>query len=99
MRHTYGQDAQTVHYKTQTAPAFSSICIPPGVLPFALPAAARDVLQGRVEAVSVVADVTLITQKEASRVTRLATRLTHRTLQTPPAFTQHHFRDLHTHES
>lgn len=67
-------------------------------LPFALPAAARDVLKGRVQAVGVVADVTLVTQQEASGVARLATSLTHRTLQTPPAFTQHHFSDLqHTH--
>lgn len=70
----------------------------PAVLPFALPAAARDVLKGRVQAVGVVADVTLVTQQKAPRVARLTARLAHCTLQTPPAFTQDHFCDLqHTH--
>lgn len=62
--------------------------------PLALPAALGHRLQGRVQAVGVVADVTVVTQKQAAWVAGLATCLAHRALQTPPAFTQHHPGDL-----
>ena len=62
--------------------------------PLALPAVLGHVLQGRVQAVGVVADVTVVTQQEAPRVAGLAARLAHRTLQAAPAFTQHHLGDL-----
>ena len=62
--------------------------------PFALPAVLGNVLQRRVQAVGVIADVTVVTQQQTARVGGLATRFTHRTLQTAPAFIQHHLGDL-----
>lgn len=62
--------------------------------PLALPAALGHRLQGRVQAVGVVADVTVVTQQQTARVGGLAARFTHRTLQTAPAFIQHHLGDL-----
>lgn len=62
--------------------------------PFALPAVLGHVLQRRVQAVGVIADVTVITQKQTARIGGLATGLANRALQTTPAFTQYHLGDL-----
>lgn len=62
--------------------------------PFALPAVFGNVLQRRVQAVGVVADVTVVTKQEAAWICGLPTGLTHRALQAAPAFTQHHLVDL-----
>ena len=50
------------------------------LLPFAFPASLGDRLQRGVEAVRVVADVTVITQQQPSLIAGLATPLTHRTV-------------------
>lgn len=41
-----------------------------------------------------IADVTVITQQESSRVSRLPTGLTHCALKTSPTFAKNHFTDL-----
>lgn len=64
--------------------------------PFALPASFGNGLQGRVEAVGVVAYVTVVAQQEPSWVRRLPTGLTHGALKAPPALAQNHFSDLNT---
>lgn len=63
-------------------------------VPFALPATLGHGLQGRVEAVGVVADVAVITQQESPWVRGLPASLAHRALQAPPALAQDHFSDL-----
>ena len=65
----------------------------PGV-PFALPAPFGHGLQGRVQAVGMVADVAVVTQQQSPWVGGLPTGLAHRALQTPPAFAENHFSDL-----
>ena len=56
-------------------------------LPFTLPAALGDGVQGRGQAVRVVADITVVAQQQAGRVRGLPTHLTHDALQAAPAFT------------
>lgn len=53
-------------------------------------------MKGRIQAVGVVTDVTVITQQQSTRVTGLATCLAHCTLQTPPPFSQDDSCDLDT---
>lgn len=62
--------------------------------PFALPAVLGHVLQRRVQAVGVIANVTVVTQQQAAGICGLTAGLAHCTLQTAPAFTQHHLGDL-----
>lgn len=62
--------------------------------PFALPAVFGNILQWRVQAVGVIADVTVVTKQEPTWICGLPTGLTHRALQAAPAFTQHHLVDL-----
>lgn len=68
--------------------------VPAPDAPFALPAALGNSLQGRVEAVGVVAYIAVITQQESSRVGGLPAGLAHGALQTPPALAENHFSDL-----
>lgn len=63
-------------------------------VPFALPASFGHGLQRRVEAVGVVAYVTVITQQESSGVSGLPTGLAHSALEAPPTFAKNHFSDL-----
>ena len=56
--------------------------------PFAFPGALGDLVEGRIEAVDVVADVTLVTQNQTPLVMRLTAALAHSALQTAPAFLQ-----------
>lgn len=63
-------------------------------LPFALPTTLGDVVQGRVQAVGVIADITVIAQQQTRGVRSLSTHLTHDTLQTAPALAEHRFGDL-----
>ena len=63
--------------------------------PLALPAVLGNILQRRVKAIRVITDITVITEQQTARVRGLATSLTHGTLQTTPAFTQHHLGDLY----
>lgn len=67
-----------------------------GDTPFALPASFGDGLQGGVQAVGVVADVTIITQEQPSWVCGFPTSFTHCALQAAPAFTENHLGDLNT---
>lgn len=55
--------------------------------PLALPAVFGNILQRRVKAVCVIADVTVITKQQTSRICGLATSLAYGTLQTTPTFT------------
>lgn len=64
--------------------------------PFALPASFGNRLQGRVQAVGVVTDVTVIAQQESPRVCGLPAGLTHSALEAPPTFAENHFSDLNT---
>ena len=66
-----------------------------GRSPLALPGAAGDAGEGRLKAVDVVADVTLVTQDETPLVMWLATTLTHGAVKTPPSLLKHHLVDLH----
>lgn len=63
-------------------------------VPSALPASLGDGLQGRVQAVGMVADVTVVTEQEPPGVSGFPAGLTHGALQAPPAFAKNHFRDL-----
>lgn len=67
--------------------------------PFALPAVFGHILQWWIQAVSVVADVTVVTQQQAARICGLAAGLAHCALQATPAFTEHHLSDLSTEQS
>ena len=67
-------------------------------LPFTLPAALRDRVQGRVQAVGVVADVAVVAQQQARGVRGLPTHLAHDALQAAPALTEHHLCDLERRE-
>lgn len=51
-------------------------------------------MQGWVQAVSVIADITVITQQQTGGVRSLSTHLTHNTFQTAPALTEHRLGDL-----
>lgn len=66
----------------------------PGSLPLAFPATLGHSEQWRVQAVGMVANVTVITEQQARRVRGLAANLAHNTLHTTPAFEQHHLGDL-----
>lgn len=77
----------------QKRPAF---LIPEPNAPFALPASFRNSLQRWIQAVSVVTDVAVITEKQPSWVCSFPTGFTYRALQAPPAFTKHHFSNLQT---
>lgn len=68
-------------------------------LPFALPAVFGHILQWGIQAVSVVADVTVVTQQQAARIRGLAAGLAHCALQATPAFTEHHLSDLSMQQS
>lgn len=70
------------------------LCVCVRYIPLALPAAFGYILQRWVQTVRVITNITVITQQQTAGVTRLPARLTHRTLQTTPAFTQHHLSDL-----
>lgn len=63
-------------------------------LPFALPATLWNIVQGWVQAVGVIADITVITQQQTGRVRSLSTHLAHNTFQTAPALTEHRLGDL-----
>lgn len=63
-------------------------------LPFALPTTLGDIVQGRVQAVGVIADIAVVTQQQTGGVRSLSTHLTHDTFQTAPAFTEHRLGDL-----
>jgi len=76
--------AARVHFPVAQTPA----------LPFTLPATLGHGEQRRLQAVRVVADVTVVTQQQARRVGRLPTRLAHDALQAPPALPQHRLGDL-----
>lgn len=56
--------------------------------PLALPGALGYLLQGRVQAVNVVADVTVVTQQQEALIIRTATALTYSAVQTTPTFLQ-----------
>lgn len=62
--------------------------------PLALPGSLGHGVKGRVKAVGVVADVAVVTQQKAAGVAGLATRFTHRALQTAPPFGEDDPRDL-----
>lgn len=62
--------------------------------PFALPASLGHSLQGRVQAVGVVADVAVITQEESPWICGFPTGFTHCALQAPPTFAEYHFSNL-----
>lgn len=64
------------------------------LLPFALPAALGDGVQGRVQAVGVIADVAVVTQQQPGRVRSLPTHLAHDALQAAPALPEHRLGDL-----
>ena len=64
--------------------------------PLALPGSFGHGVEGRVQAVGVVADVTVVTQQQSPRVTGLTAGLTNRALQTAPPFGQDHPSHLHT---
>lgn len=62
--------------------------------PLALPRARRHILQRRVEAVGVVADVAVVAQQQPTLIGRLAAALADGALQAPPALLQHDLRHL-----
>lgn len=63
-------------------------------LPFALPTTLGNIVQGWVQAVGVVTDITVITQQKTRGVRSLSTHLTNNTFQTAPALTKHRLSDL-----
>lgn len=65
-------------------------------LPLALPGSFGHGVEGWVQAVCVVANITVITKQKAPRVTGLSTRLAHCALKTAPPFGQDHPCDLMT---
>jgi len=54
--------------------------------PLALPRALRDAVQRRIKTVDVIADVTLVTEDEATLVVRFTAPLAHGAVQTAPSF-------------
>lgn len=62
--------------------------------PLALPGPLGHGVEGRVQAVGVVADVAVVAQQQAAGVAGLAARLAHRALQTAPPLGQDDPRDL-----
>lgn len=63
-------------------------------LPLALPGSLGHSVEGRVQAVRVIADVAVVAQQQAAGVAGLATRLAHRALQTAPPLGEDDPRDL-----
>lgn len=63
-------------------------------LPFALPTTLGNIVQGWVQAVGVIADITVITQQQTGGIRSLSAHLTHNTFQTAPALTEHRLGDL-----
>lgn len=63
-------------------------------LPLALPGSLGHSVEGRVQAVGVVADVAVVTQQQAARVAGFAAGLAHRALKTAPPLGQDDPRDL-----
>lgn len=63
-------------------------------LPFALPATLGYSVQGWVQAVSVIADIAVITQQQTGGIRSLSTHLTHNAFQTAPALAEHRLGDL-----
>lgn len=66
-----------------------------GRLPFALPSAPRHIGEGRIHAVDVVGNVTVVTEQKPRLIVALAAALTHGTVQASPAPLQDHFGNLH----
>lgn len=62
--------------------------------PLALPAALGHCEQWRVQAVGVIADVTVVTQQQARGVRGLAAHLAHNALHAAPALQEHHLGNL-----
>lgn len=63
-------------------------------LPFALPTTLGNIVQGWVQAVGVIADITVITQQQTGGIRSFSAHLTHNTFQTAPALTEHRLGDL-----
>lgn len=68
------------------------------LLPFTLPATFRYSVEGWIQAVRVVADVTVITEQQSGGVRCFPTNFAHNALHTAPALQQHHLGNLNRKE-
>lgn len=65
-------------------------------IPFTLPDASRHGLEGRVHAVDMVGDITVIAQSEPRIIITLPAALAYSAVQTTPPFRKDHLRHLRT---
>jgi len=63
--------------------------------PLTLPVAFGHLVKRRRQTINVITYVAVVAQQKPGLVSRLAAALAHRTVQTPPAFIQHHIADAH----